>query len=117
MNGNDVALKFFLYKGDGSGKEKWLNKLKAKYLTISLLETRSNIVQYADFDTVTVQGQAIPVLVMKLYRCSLEEYRSVLSVDSFLKLFRFLTNTVQFLHSMGIVHGAIKTPQHTRRRP
>lgn len=108
MNGNDVALKFFLYKGDGSGKEKWLNKLKAKYLTISLLETRSNVVQYADFDTVTVQGQAIPVLVMKLYRCSLEEYRSVLSVDSFLKLFRFLTNTVQFLHSMGIVHGAIK---------
>lgn len=107
MNGSDVALKFFLYNGDDSGKEKWLNKLKAKFLTISLLETRNNIVQYADFDIVTVQGQEIPVLVMKLYRCSLVEYRSVLSVDSFLKLFRFLTNTVQFLHSMGIVHGAI----------
>ncbi|WP_293710762.1 protein kinase [uncultured Parabacteroides sp.] len=111
MNGNDVALKFFLYNGDDAGKEKWLSKLKAKYLVISLLETRNNIVQYADFDMITVQGQEIPVLIMKLYRCSLEEYRSILSVDSFLKLFHFLTNTVQFLHSMGIIHGAI-TPRN-----
>lgn len=108
MNGNDVAVKFFLYREDGSEKKEWLNKLKAKYQKISLLETRNNIAQYADFDLLTVQGEEIPVLVMKLYRCSLEEYRSILSVDSFLKLFRFLTNTVQFLHSMGIVHGAIK---------
>lgn len=76
-----------------------------------MLETRNNIVQYADFDMITVQGQEIPVLIMKLYRCSLEEYRSILSVDSFLKLFHFLTNTVQFLHSMGIIHGAI-TPRN-----
>lgn len=108
MNGDDVALKFFLYNGEDSGKEQWLNKFKAKYLTISLLEIRNNIVQYADFDLLTVQGQQIPVLIMKLYKGSLEEYRNVLSVDSFLKLFYFLTNTIHFLHSMGIVHGAIK---------
>ena len=54
MNGKDVALKFFLFRGDDSGKEMWLNKLKARYLTISLLETRDNIVQYADFDIVTI---------------------------------------------------------------
>lgn len=108
MNGKDIALKFFLYEGDGSGKGMWLNKLKANYLTVSLLETRSNIVQYADFDILTVHGVEIPVLVMNLYKCSLEEYRSVLSVDVFLKLFHFLTSTVQFLHSMGLTHGAIK---------
>lgn len=96
MNGKDVALKFFLFNGDDSRKGKWLNKLKARYLEISLLETRNNIVQYADFDIVTVEGEEIPVLVMKLYKCSLEEYRSILSMDTFLKLFRFLTNTVQF---------------------
>jgi len=111
MNGKDVALKFFLFNGDDSRKGKWLNKLKARYLEISLLETRNNIVQYADFDIVTVEGEEIPVLVMKLYKCSLEEYRSILSMDTFLKLFRFLTNTVQFLHSMGISHGAI-TPRN-----
>ena len=111
MNGKDVALKFFLFNGDNSRKGKWLNKLKARYLEISLLETRNNIVQYADFDIVTVEGEEIPVLVMKLYKCSLEEYRSILSMDTFLKLFRFLTNTVQFLHSMGISHGAI-TPRN-----
>lgn len=108
MNGKDVALKFFLFRGDDADKEMWLNKLKAKYLTLSLLETRNNIVQYADFDTLTVHGQEIPVLVMKLYKCSLEEYRNILSDEVFVKLFRFLTNTVHFLHSMGIAHGAIK---------
>ena len=108
MNGKDKALKFFLFRGDDSGKDMWLNKLKARYLTISLLETRDNIVQYADFDIVTIQGEEIPVLVMKLYKCSLEEYRNILSMDTFLKLFRFLTNTVHFLHSMGICHGAIR---------
>ena len=108
MNGKDIALKFFLFRGDDSGKDMWLNKLKARYLTISLLETRDNIVQYADFDIVTIQGEEIPVLVMKLYKCSLEEYRNILSMDTFLKLFRFLTNTVHFLHSMGICHGAIR---------
>lgn len=66
MNGKDVALKFFLFNGDNSRKGKWLNKLKARYLEISLLETRNNIVQYADFDIVTVEGEEIPVLVMKL---------------------------------------------------
>lgn len=108
MNGHDIALKFFLYEGEHSEKGKWLNLLKTKYLKTSLLETRNNIVRYADFDIVSVRGEVIPVLIMKLYRCSLEEHRCVLSVDSFLKLFRFLTNTVQFLHSMGLVHGAIK---------
>lgn len=108
MNNREVALKFYLYKGDPSGKADWLNKIKAKYLAVSLLETRNNIVQYADFDTITIQGQQIPVLIMKLYKCSLEEYRNVLSMDVFLKLFHFLTNTVHFLHSMGVAHGAIK---------
>lgn len=108
MNKREVALKFFLYKGDLSAKEEWLNKIKAKYLTVSLLETRNNIISYTDFDTVTIKGQQIPVLIMKLYKCSLEDYRNVLSIDIFLKLFHFLTNTVQFLHSMGITHGAIK---------
>lgn len=108
VNNKEVALKFFLYRGELSGKEEWLNKIKAEYLLVSLLETRNNIVQYADFDMLTMQGQQIPVLIMKLYKCSLEDYRNVLSMDVFLKLFHFLTNTIQFLHSMGICHGAIK---------
>lgn len=111
LNGADVALKFFIYNGDVSCTEIWLNNLKKKYLTVSLLETRNNIVQYADYDILHVQGMDIPVLVMKLYKCSLEEYRSILSIDVFLKLFRFLTNTTQFLHSMGLSHQAIK-PQN-----
>lgn len=30
MNGNDVTVKFFLYRGDSSDKKEWLNKLKAE---------------------------------------------------------------------------------------
>lgn len=111
LNGADVALKFFLYNGENSNKERWLNNFKMNYLTVSLLETRNNIVQYADYDILHVQGMDIPVLIMKLYKCSLEEHRSILSVDVFLKLFRFLTNTIQFLHSMGLNHQAI-TPRN-----
>lgn len=108
LNGADVALKFFLFAGAPSGKDEWLNNFKREFLAVSLLETRSNIVQYADYDMLHIQDLDIPVLVMKLYKCSLEEYRNILSADIFLKLFRFLTNTTQFLHSMGLSHHAIK---------
>lgn len=108
LNGAHVALKFFLFGGDLSGKQEWLNTFKKNFLTASLLETRNNIVQYADFDMLHVAGMDIPVLAMKLYKGSLDEHRNILSADVFLKLFRFLTSTTQFLHSMGLSHHAIK---------
>lgn len=60
LNGHDVALKFFLYEGERSEKGRWLNLLKTKYLKTSLLETRNNIVRYADLDIVSVRGEVIP---------------------------------------------------------
>lgn len=108
LNGSNVAIKFFLFDGAVSDKEHWLNSFKKKYLTVSLLETRNNIAQYADYDVLHIQDTVVPVLVMKQYKCSLEEYRSILSADIFLKLFCFLTNTMHFLHSMGLNHHAIK---------
>ena len=106
-----VTLKFYLPEGDSLKDQEWLNKLKRQYLNVSLLEIRNNIRPYLDYDEIQVQNITIPVLVSKLYKCSLQEYRNILSVDDFLKLFSFLTDTVQFLHSMGVSHQAI-TPRN-----
>lgn len=107
LNDADVALKFFIFDG-GIDKESRLKNFRKEFLTVSLLETRRNIVQYVDYDVLRVKDMDIPVLIMKLYKCSLEEWRSSLSASGFVKLFHFLTDTVQFLHSMGLTHRAIK---------
>lgn len=107
LNDADVALKFFIFDR-GIDKESRLKNFRKEFLTVSLLETRRNIVQYVDYDVLHINGLEVPVLIMKLYKCSLEEWRSSLSAKEFVKLFSFLTNTVQFLHSMGLAHGGIK---------
>lgn len=110
INDTVVALKFFI-GDDEANRKAYLNDFRKEYINISLLETRRNIVQYIDFDLLPVNSEEIPVLVMKLYKCSLKEYRSSLSPEIFVKLFHFLTDTVQFLHSMGVEHRNIK-PQN-----
>lgn len=108
LNGTDVALKFFLFEGTVFDRTEWLNKFKRDFISISLLETKRNIIPYVDYDVLRIQELEIPILIMKLYKCSLEEYRYHLSADIFLRLFRVLTHTMQYLHSKGVNHYAIK---------
>lgn len=107
LHDTEVAIKFFLSDADQE-KKTFPEEFKRRFLRIALLETRQNIVQYADFDAIRVQDTYVPVVVMKLYKGSLETLRTLPSSVSFIKLFRFLTQTIQFLHSRGVVHGAIK---------
>lgn len=107
LNDADVALKFFIFD-DEADKESRLKNFKKEFLAVSLLETRRNILRYLDYDVLHVKGVDVPVLIMKLYKCSLEEWRSSLSASGFVKLLHFLTDTVQFLHNMGLAHRAIK---------
>ncbi|RHJ90293.1 protein kinase domain-containing protein [Parabacteroides bouchesdurhonensis] len=110
LNDAEVALKFFLF-GERNSRQDCLDNFKKEFFSVSLLETRRNIVQYIDYDVLEVKGEQIPVLVMKLYKGSLKDYCSSLSPEVFVKLFRFLTDSVQFLHSMGLSHRNIK-PQN-----
>lgn len=107
LNNREVALKFFIHN-DTSIRKEQLNNFKRNYLTTTLLATHGCLTQYLDFDILKFEGSEIPVIVMKLYKCSLKEYRSSLSPEAFVKLFHFLANAMQILHSKGISHHNIK---------
>ena len=107
LNDKEVALKFII-RNDSMDLMEPSNELKKNHLLSSLLATRSNLVQYIDFDLLKLEGVEIPVQIMRLYKCSLKDYRSSLSPEIFVKLFHFLTNTIHFLHSQGVSHRNIK---------
>ena len=107
LNDKEVALKFLIGNGIAENKE-YLSDIRKDYLTTTLLITSNQLVKYIDYDILRLEGTDIPVMVMKLYKYSLREYRSALSPEVFVKLFLFLANTVQYLHSKGITHRNIK---------
>lgn len=107
LNERDVALKF-VFGNESVGRKEYLSSSKKDYLTTTFLAARGCLAQYLNFDLLKLEGVEVPVLVMRLYKCSLREYRSSLSPEVFVKLFRFLADSVQLLHSQGLSHRNIK---------
>ncbi|MGG2103911.1 protein kinase domain-containing protein [Lysinibacillus pakistanensis] len=107
QNNQEVAIKF-LVENKQSSK---LQRFKAEYFNINLLEDRSNIVNYINYEEVTIENEMIPAIIMKKYDTSLKSFRNdnpEINEKTFVKLFYFLLNSLKKIHVNGIIHRDIK---------
>ncbi|MGX6972727.1 protein kinase domain-containing protein [Vagococcus lutrae] len=108
QNNQEVAIKF-LVEDTQSSK---LERFKAEYFNINLIEERTNIVNYINYEEIHLDADNIvPAIIMKRYDKSLKKLREStpeISEKVFIKLFDFLLNTLEKIHRNGIIHRDIK---------
>lgn len=98
LNGFPLALKFF-HPREASSDADWKTRLQKEFQRISLLESSPYFIQYVDFDILHTPQAEIPVVLMKLYPHSLASRPAARSASEFVKLCRFLTGAVGWLHA------------------
>ncbi|MDM5338487.1 protein kinase [Fictibacillus enclensis] len=108
QNNQGVAIKF-LVENSRSSK---LQRFKAEYFNINLLEDKKNIVNYINYEEITLEeGLLVPAIIMKRYSNSLKGFRddsSEVDVNILIKLFYFLLDSLSQIHKHGIIHRDIK---------
>lgn len=108
LNNEEVAIKF-LVENKQSSK---LERFKAEYFNVNLIEERTNIVNYINYEEVQFEdGFLIPAIIMKRYDKALNKLRkdsSEINEETFTKLFYFLLSTLKLIHQNGIIHRDIK---------
>ncbi|CAG9614910.1 Serine/threonine-protein kinase PknD [Bacillus rhizoplanae] len=108
QNNEEVAIKF-LVEDTQSSK---LDRFKAEYFNVNLIEERTNIVNYINYEEIQFEdGYLISAIIMKRYDKALNKLRentSEISEKTFIKLFNFLLNTLEKIHQHGIIHRDIK---------
>jgi serine/threonine protein kinase len=106
LEGNEVALKFLV-----DSRNKKLTRFKSEYLNIKLIKSNDNIVKYITYDELDIgNNDLIPIILMKKYDMSLKDLRDEIEIseEELMKLFKFLMNTLELIHSQGIIHRDIK---------
>ncbi|OFD71172.1 MULTISPECIES: protein kinase domain-containing protein [Bacillus cereus group] len=108
QNNKEVAIKF-LVEDTQSSK---LDRFKAEYFNVNLIEDRTNIVNYINYEEIPLEdGYLISAIIMKKYDKALKKLRentSEISENTFIKLFNFLLDTLEKIHQHGIIHRDIK---------
>ena len=107
---NAIAVKFFTNETQNKSK---LERFRAEYLNIVLLENNYGIVKLLGYDEVTIDGMLYPLILMKKYEKHLKIYSKeikdpVFKKKVFLKLFDFLMQVLKNIHNAGIIHRDIK---------
>lgn len=101
LNGFPLALKFF-HPHKTSSDADWKTCLQKEFQRVSLMEPTRYFIQYVGFDILRAGQTEIPVLLMKRYEYSLASRPCSRSAAEFVKLCRFLTEAVGFLHRHGL---------------
>lgn len=103
LGGVKVAIKFYLC----SNKKKY-EEFKSEYINFMLLPANQNIVKVIAYDELKIDKIIIPMIIMKKYICSLDEYKIKANWKEFKRLFNFLIDTIEFIHKNNIIHRNIK---------
>lgn len=108
QNNQEVAIKF-LVENNQSNK---LQRFKAEYFNINLLEDHSYIVKYINYEEIQIENNdLIPAIIMKKYDKSLKSFRNDtqnINEETFVKLFYFLLHSLKNIHENKIIHRDIK---------
>lgn len=104
LNNIDVAIKFLIEERNTK-----IDRFKAEYLNIKLLENNPYIVEPIHYEEIKVDGQIYPAILMKLYIGSLKRKEpECQEEENILRLFYFLLKAVSFIHSQKIIHRDLK---------
>ncbi|MFU1888118.1 hypothetical protein COE81_20050 [Bacillus wiedmannii] len=107
QNNQEVAIKFLVEDSQSSK----LDRFKAEYFNVNLIEDRTNIVNYINYEEIQFDDYLIPAIIMKRYDKALKKLRqdtSEINEKTFIKLFNFLLDTLEKIHQHGIIHRDIK---------
>ncbi|MEW4206420.1 protein kinase [Bacillus thuringiensis] len=108
QNNKEVAIKFLIEDTQSSK----LDRFKAEYFNVNLIEDRTNIVNYINYEEIQFDdGYLIPAIIMKRYDKALKKFREdtpEINEKTFIKLFNFLLDTLEKIHQYGIIHRDIK---------
>lgn len=105
LNGQEVALKFLT-----ESNNKKLERFKAEYFNINIIDNKEKIVKYIDYDQLIIGDKVLPIIIMKKYNYSLKDYRKTLEIteNELMKLYDFLVKVLKNIHSQGIIHRDLK---------
>jgi serine/threonine-protein kinase len=110
--GETIALKFLTTEFTGDSLDTKTRRFLAEYYNIITLDNSTGIVKYINYDILKFEDKEgcleIPVILMKKYDTSLANFIDTPSEKGFLNLFEFLLNTLEKIHSKGIIHRDIK---------
>jgi serine/threonine protein kinase len=110
--GKTFAFKFLLSNASGKSLKTKSERFLAEYFNIVTIEKTNFIVKYVDYDLLIINDEkgstTIPVIMMKEYESSLIFDESENKGQNFIKLFHFLLDAVEEIHSQGIIHRDLK---------
>lgn len=110
--GKKVAIKFLATYTTGKSRKGKVDRFLAEYFNIVTVEDLKGIVKYIDYDLLKITDEEgsldIPAIIMKRYDCSLANQPVAVNSNMFNSLFNFLLDTVEKIHSNGIIHRDIK---------
>ncbi|QEM03735.1 protein kinase [Mucilaginibacter rubeus] len=112
LHGKKIAVKFLLTESSGNIKKSKEDRFLAEYFNVITLPFKKSIVRYFDYavfqPTINDIVQYIPMILMELYDGSLNKLQANATEEQFEELFKFLVDTVGFVHNNGIIHRDIK---------
>ncbi|MGN6534092.1 MAG: protein kinase domain-containing protein [Ginsengibacter sp.] len=112
VEGYNFAFKFLLTDTTGNSYITKTKRFVSEYFNVALLENKTGLVKYIDYDTITItnagKNYLIPVIVMKKYKHCIKVLEEPDIVEKFEDVLNFLLDTVENIHSQGIIHRDIK---------
>lgn len=103
-----IAVKFLTKISDN----RKLSRFKAEFLNISLLPANNFIVKLISYEELKINDKVFPAIIMKKYNRYLKRNNNKPPTEDELKsLFKFLLESLKFIHNHGIVHRDLK-PQN-----
>lgn len=107
-----IALKFLITDAIGKTLQTKTNRFLAEYFNIVTIDDSKGIVKYIDYDILTFDDEEgsviLPVILMKKYDSSLMKHQEIKNETEFIKLFNFLLDIIEKIHSNGIIHRDLK---------
>lgn len=93
-----------------NSKEK-TDRFISEFFNVSTLPTNNFIIKNISFDRITIDDKIVPLILMKKYETNLKDFRKKIGKPSFNeleKLFKFLIQSVKFIHENGVIHRDLK---------
>lgn len=98
----NLAVKFLLNAVETSKYQRFI----ADYINVTSLKLNA-VPNYYHYGTIEVDGNKFHYILMDKYNGSLKK-KTCSDGDDFLKLYNFLTDTINEIHKVGIIHRDIK---------
>jgi serine/threonine protein kinase len=112
LYGEQIALKFLINENSGKTAISKEKRFLSEFLNIQRLPNSTNLIKYISYENFNINDAdgevTYPVIIMDKYDCNFSGYVTDEEEKDVSKLFHFLTASISYIHSKGIIHRDIK---------